>query len=167
MNNTVRRLVGSDVTNRIYLDRLSVIVECLGSDEFSGLPDPVLVAGLFVVPFEFIVKRAACALGIRDHSFRGNPVEKTFTLWPAVRAGEDKWIFPFQPLANREYNSALGYEISVLRPLVEPLIRSLPDTHPGHKRARELLEFLGYFEPINKSLVPEDSILQEFIESPR
>ena len=104
---------------------------------------------------------------IRDNTFRGNPVEKTFDLWPAVRAGEDKWIFPFQPLADREYNSALGYEISVLKPLAEPLLRSLPTSHPGHKRAQELLEFLGYFEPIEKSLVPADSILQEFIESPR
>ena len=103
---------------------------------------------------------------IRDHSFRGNPVEKTFNLWPSVRAGEDKWIFPFQPLADQEYNSALGYEISVLRPLVEPLIRSLPDNHPGHNKAQELLEFLGCFEPIDKSLVPADSILQEFVESP-
>ena len=103
---------------------------------------------------------------LRDNTFRGNPVERTFDLWPAVRAGEDKWIFPFQPLADREYNSALGYEIPVLKPLVEPLIRSLPASHPGHGKARELLEFLGYFEPIDKSLVPEDSILQEFIESP-
>ena len=104
---------------------------------------------------------------IRDHSFRGNPAEKTFKLWPSVRAGEDKWIFPFQPLADREYNSALGYEIAVLKPLVAPLIRSLPDTHAGHKKAQELLEFLSHFEPIGKSLVPKDSILQEFIESPR
>jgi len=104
---------------------------------------------------------------IRDHNFRGNPVEKTFKFWPSVRAGEDRWIFPFQPLADKEYNSALGYEISVLKPLVEPLIRSLPDNHPGHNKARELLEFLGGFEPIDKSLVPKDSILQEFIESPR
>ncbi len=103
---------------------------------------------------------------IRDHNFRGNPAEKTFNLWPAVRAGEDKWIFPFQPLADQEYNSALGYEISVLKPLAEPLIRSLPDQHPGHKKALEMLEFLSHFEPIDKLLVPEDSILQEFIESP-
>ena len=104
---------------------------------------------------------------IRDNTFRGNPVEKTFDLWPSVRAGEDKWIFPFQPLADREYNSALSYEIPVLKPLAEPLLRSVPTSHPGHKRAQELLEFLGYFEPIEKSLVPADSILQEFIESPR
>lgn len=103
---------------------------------------------------------------IRDHSFRGNPVETTFTLWPSVRAGEDKWIFPFQPLADLEYNSAMGYEISVLKPLVEPLIRSLPESHPGIKKAQELLEFLSHFEAIEKSMVPEDSILQEFIETP-
>jgi uridine kinase len=102
---------------------------------------------------------------IRDNTFRGNPVEKTFNLWPLVRAGEDKWIFPFQPLADMEYNSALGYEIPVLKPLAEPLIRTLPADHSGHKKARELLEFLGRFETIDKSLVPEDSILQEFIQT--
>ncbi|WP_372809247.1 uridine kinase [Pontiella sp.] len=103
---------------------------------------------------------------IRDHSFRGNPAEKTFKFWPAVRAGEDKWIFPFQPLADMEYNSAMGYEIPVLKPLVEPLIHSLPSSHPGQIKARELLELLGHFTAIDKSLVPEDSILQEFIETP-
>lgn len=103
---------------------------------------------------------------IRDHSFRGNPVETTFTLWPSVRAGEDKWIFPFQPLADLEYNSAMGFEIPVLKPLVEPLIHSLPATHPGIGKAQELLEFLSHFESIEKSMVPADSILQEFIESP-
>ncbi|WP_168442500.1 uridine kinase family protein [Pontiella desulfatans] len=103
---------------------------------------------------------------IRDHNYRGNPVEKTFTLWPSVRAGEDQWIFPFQPLADQEYNSALGYEIPVLKPLVEPLLHSLPTSHPGQNKAQELLEFLGHFEAIDASLVPEDSILQEFIETP-
>ena len=102
---------------------------------------------------------------IRDNTFRGNPVEKTFNLWPAVRAGEDKWIFPFQPLADQEYDSALGYETSVVKPLAEPLLRSLPRSHPGYKKAQELLEFLSHFEPIDRSLVPEDSILQEFIQS--
>jgi uridine kinase len=103
---------------------------------------------------------------VRDHSYRGHSAEKTFDLWPSVRAGEDKWIFPFQPLADREFNSATGYEISILKPLVEPLIRSLPASHSGHKKAQELLEFLSYFKPIEKSLVPPDAILQEFIESP-
>ncbi|MDF7809453.1 nucleoside kinase [Pontiellaceae bacterium B12219] len=103
---------------------------------------------------------------IRDHSFRGNTVETTFTLWPSVRAGEDKWIFPFQPQADLEYNSAMGYEISVLKPLVEPLIRTLPASHPGIGKAQELLKILSHFEVIDKSMVPEDSILQEFVESP-
>jgi uridine kinase len=103
---------------------------------------------------------------IRDHHFRGNPVQRTFDLWPQVRAGEDKWIFPFQPLADLEYNSALGYEISVLKPLTEPLIRSLPESHPGHRKAVELLDFLGCFEPIDQAFVPADSILQEFIQLP-
>jgi len=102
---------------------------------------------------------------IRDNTFRGNTAERTFTLWPSVRAGEDKWIFPYQPLADLEYNSALGYELPVLKPLAEPLIRILPVEHPGHGKARELLEFLGCFEAIDKSMVPSDSILQEFIQS--
>lgn len=103
---------------------------------------------------------------IRDHNFRGNSISKTFKFWPSVRAGEDKWIFPHQPLANYEYNSAMGYEFSVLKPLIEPLIRSLPKSHPGQAKAQELLRFLDRFEPIDKSLVPAHSILQEFIETP-
>lgn len=103
---------------------------------------------------------------IRDYNYRGNNVAKTFSLWPAVRAGEDQWIFPFQPLANMEFNSAMGYELPVLKPIAEPLIRDLPNTHPGIKKARELLTLLGCFEGIEKSMVPEDSILQEFIETP-
>ncbi len=102
---------------------------------------------------------------IRDNTFRGNPAERTFNLWPSVRKGEDKWIFPYQPLAELEYNSALGYEIPVLKPLAEPLIRSLPALHPGHGKALELLEFLHHFKPIGKSMVPSDSILQEFIQT--
>ena len=104
---------------------------------------------------------------LRDHSFRGHSAERTFELWPSVRAGEDRWIFPFQPLADREFNTAMGYEISVLKPLIEPLIRSLPHSHPGQVKARELLDFLVHFEAVEKSLVPPHSILQEFIETPK
>jgi uridine kinase len=104
---------------------------------------------------------------LRDYSFRGHSAQTTFELWPSVRAGEDKWIFPYQPLADREFNTAMGYEISVLKPLVEPLIHSLPQSHPGQVKARELLEFLSHFESIDKSFVPPHSILQEFIESPK
>lgn len=103
---------------------------------------------------------------IRDFSYRGHSVERTFDLWPAVRAGEDRWIFPFQPQADMEFNSALGYELSVLKPLVDPMIRELPATHPGHKKAQELLQLLDYFQPLSKSMVPKDSILQEFVETP-
>lgn len=103
---------------------------------------------------------------IRDFSYRGHSVERTFDLWPAVRAGEDKWIFPFQPQADMEFNSALGYELSILKPLVEPMIRKLPASHPGYQKAQELLQLLDYFQPLSKSMVPKDSILQEFVESP-
>lgn len=103
---------------------------------------------------------------IRDYSYRGHTVAKTFSLWPAVRAGEDKWIFPFQPLADIEFNSAMGYELPALKPLVEPLLRELPASHPGIKKVRVLFELLGCFEGIEKTMVPEDSILQEFIETP-
>lgn len=103
---------------------------------------------------------------IRDHHFRGNPVEKTFAIWPSVRAGEDKWIFPFQPLADVEFNTSMGYEMAVLKPFAEPLIRCLPPTHPAYEKGRELLAFLARFEAIDRGLVPADSILQEFIETP-
>ncbi|WP_372795721.1 hypothetical protein [Pontiella sp.] len=103
---------------------------------------------------------------IRDYSYRGHTVAKTFSLWPSVRAGEDKWIFPFQPLADMEFNSAMGYELPALKPLVEPLIRALPASHPGYKKAGELQKLLGCFQGIDRALVPKDSILQEFIEAP-
>lgn len=103
---------------------------------------------------------------LRDYSFRGHSAERTLELWPSVRAGEDKWIFPYQPLADCEFNTAMGYEISVLKPLIEPLIQSLPASHPGQIKAKELLKFLSYFEPIDQACVPANSILQEFIETP-
>jgi uridine kinase len=101
---------------------------------------------------------------IRDYTYRGHSADRTFKMWPSVRAGEDKWIFPHQPLADREYNSALGYEISVLRPLAEPLLRALSIRSKGHSKAEELLHFLSHFEPIERSWVPERSILHEFID---
>lgn len=104
---------------------------------------------------------------VRDHSFRGHSAERTFDLWPSVRAGEDRWIFPFQPQADREFNSTTRYEIAVLKPLAEPLIKTLPTHHSGRKKAQELLQFLSLFKPIDKRLVPPRAILQEFIETPK
>ena len=65
-----------------------------------------------------------------------------------------------------EFNSALNYELPVLKPLAEPMIQGLHPRHPGYQKARELLELLDCFEALDKSLVPADSILQEFIETP-
>lgn len=101
---------------------------------------------------------------VRDNTFRGHSAERTFDMWPQVRAGEDRWIFPFQSLAEQEYNSALGYELSVLKPLAEPLLRSLPPAHGGYEKAQKLLKFLSHFEPISAELVPGESILREFID---
>lgn len=102
---------------------------------------------------------------VRDNTFRGNTAAHTFKQWPSVRAGEDKWIFPHQPEADREFNSATAYEISVLRPLAEPLIQASIDSNEGRQKALELLALLENFDPLDRSVVPPKAILHEFIDS--
>jgi uridine kinase len=100
---------------------------------------------------------------VRDHHYRKYDALNTFKIWPSVRRGEEKNIFPYQESADSAFNSALDYEISVLKVFVEPLLRSVkPDTEE-YGEAERLLKFLSNFEPIPSYMVPEDSILREFI----
>ncbi len=100
---------------------------------------------------------------VRDATYRGYSAEETLARWPSVRRGEKRWIFPYQERADVMFNSALVYELAVLKPLVEPLL--LQVSHDGRQRleARRLLAFLEWFEPCGSELVPDDSILREFI----
>jgi uridine kinase len=100
---------------------------------------------------------------VRDHQFRGHSALETLEMWPSVRNGENRNIFPFQNTADSAFNSALDYELSVLKVYAEPLLKSIkPDLEPFGEALR-LLSFLANFAPIPPGWVPEYSILREFI----
>jgi len=100
---------------------------------------------------------------VRDAARRGYSARETIRRWESVRRGEKRYIFPYQENANVMFNSALLYEGSALAPLAEPLIRQVPHGTPEHVEAKRLLAFLEWFLPIDTDLIPDDSILREFI----
>ena len=100
---------------------------------------------------------------IRDNRTRNNNVEYTLKSWDSVRKGEEKYIFPYQDDADFTFNSALIYEIGVLKTYVEPLLYSVPQDSSYYEEAKRLIEFLRLFLPIPSDVIPQDSILREFI----
>lgn len=100
---------------------------------------------------------------IRDNRTRDYKVEHTLESWSSVRNGEEKYIFPYQDEADCIFNSALIYEIGVLKTYVEPLLYSVPSDSPHYEDAKRLLNFLRLFLPIPADAIPQDSILREFI----
>jgi uridine kinase len=100
---------------------------------------------------------------VRDARERGYSAKQTISRWDSVRRGEKRNIFPYQENANVMFNSALAYELSALKPLVEPLLRQVPYTSPEHIEAKRLLAFLEWFLPIEDRLIPDNSILREFL----
>jgi uridine kinase len=100
---------------------------------------------------------------VRDHQFRGHNALETLQMWPNVQRGERRWIFPFQAAVDAAFNSALDYELAVLKLLVEPLLAGVKPTHPEYAEARRLQEFLGCFLGLSDAFVPPTSLLREFI----
>jgi uridine kinase len=100
---------------------------------------------------------------VRDSQFRGHSALKTLTMWPSVRRGEDRNIFPFQNGADSAFNSALDYELAVLKVYADPLLSSVKPDAPEYHEARMLLSFLSNFAPLHPRWVPATSILREFI----
>ncbi len=100
---------------------------------------------------------------IRDNRTRGYGVEKTLESWPMVRRGEEKYVFPYQDEADYIFNSALIYEIGVLKTYVEPLLYAVPNSSSNYEEAKRLINFLRMFLPIPSEDIPKDSILREFI----
>lgn len=100
---------------------------------------------------------------IRDNRTRGYDVETTIKNWASVRNGEEKYIFPYQDEADVTLNSALIYEMGVLKTYVEPLLYSVQDTSPYYEEAKRLIRFLQMFFPIPSDAIPQDSVLREFI----
>jgi len=99
----------------------------------------------------------------RDAKYRGYSAYQTIQRWESVRRGEKRYIFPYQENADAMFNSALAYELSALKPFAEPLIRQVPYGTPEYIEAKRLLALLEWFLPIEDKLIPDNSILREFI----
>ena len=99
---------------------------------------------------------------VRDHRTRGTSAQETIRMWPSVRRGEESYIFPFQENADTMFNSALIYELSVLKTYAEPLLFQIPEDAPEYTEARRLLKFLDNILGSPSELVPSNSILREF-----
>lgn len=100
---------------------------------------------------------------VRDARTRGARAQKTISMWPSVRRGEDENIFPYQESADVVFNSALIYELSVLKQYAEPLLFGIKPEEPEYLEAKRLLKFLNYFQGIDSNMIPGNSILREFI----
>jgi uridine kinase len=100
---------------------------------------------------------------IRDARHRGYSAKETISRWPKVRRGEYRWIFPYQENADVMFNSALVYEVAMMKPLAEPLLLQIEPGKPEHIEAKRLLSFLQWFEPCPADWVPDNSLLREFI----
>lgn len=100
---------------------------------------------------------------VRDSSFRGMSPAMTFSMWPKVLAGEDKWILPFRGNADAEFDSSLDYELAVLRNYAEGSLRLVVKKNPENTQARMLAELLSMIDAVSPVAVPGDSILRETI----
>ena len=100
---------------------------------------------------------------IRDYKYRGVSAQETIHRWPSVRAGENKWIFPFQENADAMLNTAMLYELAVIKTQVEPLLQQVPENCEEYAEAYRLLKFLKYFKGIPYNNLPPTSLLREFL----
>ncbi len=100
---------------------------------------------------------------IRDYKYRGVSAQDTIHRWPSVRAGENKWIFPFQENADAMLNTAMLYELAVIKTQAEPLLQQVPENCEEYAEAYRLLKFLKYFKGIPYNNLPPTSLLREFL----
>jgi uridine kinase len=100
---------------------------------------------------------------IRDFKYRGVNAQETIHRWPSVRAGENKWIFPYQENADVMFNSAMLFELAVIKQQAEPLLEQVPENCEEYSEAYRLRKFLKYFQPIPNRDIPPTSLLREFL----
>ena len=100
---------------------------------------------------------------VRDARTRGASAARTIQMWPSVRRGEEENIFPFQEEADAMFNSALIYELAVLKQYAEPILFGIDRNAPEYTEAKRLLKFLDYFVGVDSAKIPNNSILREFI----
>ena len=100
---------------------------------------------------------------IRDYKYRGVDARETIRRWASVRAGENKWIFPYQENADVMFNTAMIFELAVIKSQAEPLLEQVPENCPEYSEAYRLRKFLKYFHSIPADIVPPTSLLREFL----
>ncbi len=100
---------------------------------------------------------------VRDARTRGATASRTIEMWKSVRSGEEKYIFPFQESADVMFNSAMIYELAVLKQFAEPILFSIETSDPAYIEAKRLLKFLDYFVGVSSEEIPKNSILREFV----
>ena len=100
---------------------------------------------------------------IRDNKYRGVDARETIRRWPSVRKGEKKWIFPYQENADVMFNTAMLYELAVIRRQAIPLLEQVPENCDEYSEAHRLLKFLRYFTPLTDRQLPPTSLLREFL----
>ena len=101
---------------------------------------------------------------VRDYQFRNTPPEETLAMWPSVRRGEEKYIFPFQEEADVMFNSSLDYEMAILKKYIYPRLAAIEPSSPHYTMARRLVKFLNYFQTADvEDEIPVNSILREFV----
>ena len=100
---------------------------------------------------------------VRDARTRGTSAEKTIAMWASVRRGEEKYIFPFQEEADAMFNSAMIYELAVLKQYAEPLLFNIKKGEQGYHEAKRLLKFLEYFLGVSSEELPKNSLCREFV----
>lgn len=144
LNPGLTPLISDDLKYKIYISALTQ----LNMDDHNRIP----------TTDNRLVRRM-----VRDHQFRGNSAAVTLNMWPSVRKGEEKNIFPFQNYADSVFNSALDYELAVLKIYAIPILRTIKPKDNVYNEAIRLLSFLDNFSDIPPQYVPEQSILREFI----
>ncbi|WP_182188367.1 nucleoside kinase [Pectinatus frisingensis] len=145
LNPNLTKSLPKDKIYKIYISALTQ----LGIDKHNNIPTTVAR----------LIRRI-----VRDYQFRGSSALKTIKQWPDVRTGEENNIFPYQEHADIMFNSALIYELAVLKKYAYPLLEKISNEVPEYSISRQLLDFLNYFETINnEDIIPNNSILREFI----
>lgn len=145
LNPDLTKSLSEDKIYKIYISALTQ----LGIDTHNNIPTTVAR----------LIRRI-----VRDYQFRGSSALKTIRQWPDVRSGEEKNIFPYQENADIMFNSALIYELAVLKKYAYPLLEKISNEVPEYSIAKQLLDFLRFFKDIyNENDIPNNSILREFI----
>ena len=144
LNEKMSYSLPSESKYKIYISALT----CLNVDEHNRIP----------TTDSRLLRRM-----VRDARTRGASAKKTIEMWPSVRRGEEKYIFPYQEQADAMFNSALIYELAVLKQYAEPLLFSIKKGEPEYHEAKRLLKFLEYFLGVSSEKLPNNSLCREFV----